>query len=369
MRNSVLLVTLLAGLVGGEVRAQASSTRRLAECGTVYSGPRADDADAGRRPCPAPQSRKYAPRHRGIGFEVLDAESEVCFVTDESYRLLDEIIDEVGRRMAARPTSLGNGRTTALRPDKATLLDLSRITGEVLAARGFGLYVPTETLSDALIYRNKANEAHRHVVDCDTSSLILLTVAESLGLPGSLVEMTLSSGAGHNFVRWTALDGEVLDWDTNGRQQCTGPTKNLPYQGHAMTRDEVMGYVIRLRTALWKNRSEFQRAASDYRKSMALWPGHPLSFNNFAWMVATRQFPERAALMGEAVKAADRAIVLDRRPDYLDTAGCVYAAAGDFAGAASFEAEALAGDPENQEYRDRLDGFRAARPRDCLGAS
>jgi len=360
MRSHRMVLGLLASLVASGALAQESG-RSLPECGTVYAEPFGRAAE--RRVCPPERARAYVPVHAGIGFDVLNAESEVCFVPDAAYRLLDEIVSEVVAAMGVNP-----GRRSGLRSDQATLLKLSRVTGEVLASRGFGLYVPTETLSDALTNRAPPSEHPRHIVDCDTSSLILLTAAEAVGLSGSLVEITLRSGAGHNFVRWTTADGVAIDWDTNGRQQCVGPTKTLPYQGRAMTRDQVMGYVVRLRNALWKERGDYTRAAKDYRLSISLWPEHPLSYNNLAWMIATRPFPERSAMTTEAVQAADRAIALDRRPDYLDTAGCAYAAAGRFDEAARLEAEALAGEPDNADYKARLAGFRAASPRDCLGA-
>src|SRR5579863_3809898 len=47
------------------------------------------------RPCGAPTKRQYLARHRGIGFEILDSESEACFVPDQEYRLLDDLIDSV----------------------------------------------------------------------------------------------------------------------------------------------------------------------------------------------------------------------------------------------------------------------------------
>jgi len=50
---------------------------------------------AANRSCGAPLTREYVARHRGIGFEVLDSESEACFVPDQEYRLLDDLIDSV----------------------------------------------------------------------------------------------------------------------------------------------------------------------------------------------------------------------------------------------------------------------------------
>jgi hypothetical protein len=56
-------------------------------CGDVYAPPFANPVDAGRRSCPPAEARAYTARHRGIGFDTLDLETEACFVPDESYRL------------------------------------------------------------------------------------------------------------------------------------------------------------------------------------------------------------------------------------------------------------------------------------------
>src|SRR5215208_311631 len=149
--RAVLVVTFLSLAPQAAMSATAwikqTSRPAISHCGDVYAPPFANPLDAGRRSCPPAEARAYTPRHRGIGFDILDLESEACFVPDESYRLLDDVIDEVASRLSAH-------RGPA-RAQSAVALDIATVTGEVMAARGFGLYVPTETLGDALARRTE----------------------------------------------------------------------------------------------------------------------------------------------------------------------------------------------------------------------
>jgi hypothetical protein len=332
------------------------------DCGTMYAEPFGRFTDAGRRPCPVPAARNYTPVHHGIGFDVLALESEACFVPDESLRLLDEVIAAVLDRV---PKPDPSSHVTAT-PE--FILAISSATGDVLAEKGFGLYIPTETLGDALYFRNAAGEQARHIVDCDTSSMILMTVADAFSLTAALVEITLTGGSQHNYVRWTAADGTTVDWDTNGRGQCLTPHGQPSFQGVAQTRQQTMAYAYRLRAIFWKSRNNIQKAMTDYRESARLYPEHPYAFNNFAWIVATKEYPERASNKDEAIAAANRAVAIQRIPDYLDTLACVYAYAGDFARAAAIEQEAAAGAPSKTIFADRVRQFNDSSPKDCTGA-
>jgi hypothetical protein len=338
-----------------------------ATCGSMYAPPFADRNDAGRRTCGAPGPRNYTSKHRGIGFDILNLESEACFVPDASYRLLDDIVDTVVKRLskanppANPPQDSGDARV-------GQVLKVSQITGDVLAEKGFGLYIPTHTLGDALEPRNAAGEEPRHIIDCDASSFILLTVADSLSLPASLVEITLPGGSGHNYVRWQVSPDTAVDWDTNGRAQCTTPTNIPSFQGKSMSRDQTLSYALTLRVPLWKSKGLFDRAVGDYREAIRLFPEHPYAYNNFAWLVATKDFQGRAGYKNEAVAAASKAVAINRTPDYLDTLACAYAFTGDFAQAAAMENEALAGEPSNKEFSERLKQFQASSPKDCTGA-
>ena len=332
-------------------------------CGSMYAPPLAEPEDGKKqRVCEPGTKRTYAPKHKGIGFEALDLESKVCFVPDEAYRVLDTIIETVKTR-AGTPPDPGE-------KDKQVTyaLAVSRITGEVLAEMGFGLFIPTETLGDALVPRSEPAEMPRHTVDCDTGSLILLTIAETLRLPASLVEITLQGGSGHNFVRWQIDPMSFVDWDTNGRAQCIAPANSPSYQGKAMTHDQVISYLTSIRAQLWNGKGEQSKSLADYRVAISLFPEHPMGYNNFAWVVATKQFAERDTAKHEALGYADTLIKIDRVPNFLDTAACMYALAGDFSKAVTYEKEAIAGSPQSEDFLERLNWFQATPPRDCTGA-
>lgn len=132
----------------------------------MYAPPFARASDAGPRKCGVPAPRSYGPRHKGLGFEILDSESKACFVPDQEYKLLDEIIDAVMKSVKYDPMLI----------DKQARLDqaqqISKTISNTLTGRGFALYIPTEALSDALIDRNLPGQSERHIFDCDTGSLI-----------------------------------------------------------------------------------------------------------------------------------------------------------------------------------------------------
>jgi hypothetical protein len=337
-------------------------------CGTAYAPPFGDPAP--RRTCEAPVPRGYKPTHRGLGYDILDGESEACFVPDSSYRLLDEIVDRVTARLTDAQRS-GQGIT-----DEARVIAISQATGDVLAELGFGLYIPTATLGDALVSRNPPGMPPRFIVDCDTGSMILMTVADQLQIPVSLVEITLEGGSQHNYVRWPLAQGGSIDWDTNGRGPCITPTNQPAFQGTSMSRRETMGYAAILRAPLWKERKEYLRVVSEYRTDMQDRPGHPLAFNNFAWLVATTNFPQRESYKAEALQAAIQAVALQRQAgaprftrddlaNYLDTLACMHAYSGDFKSAEIAESEA-ASISAKPEFKQRQGTFAAHM--DCTGA-
>jgi tetratricopeptide (TPR) repeat protein len=334
----------------------------LPVCGSQNSPPFARPGDSGRRECGRAALRNYTPRYPGIGFRILDLESEACFVPDEAYRLLDQIVDDVKARVPkkSRPYDKDSIRER--------ILAIGRATSAVLTDKGFGLLIPTETLGDTLISRSASGESPRHIFDCDTASMIFLTVAQALSTPASLVEITLPTGDQHNYVRWQIDRNTEIDWDPNGRSQCVTPANTIGYQGKPLSRDQTMSYVLTLRAELWARQNAFDRAIRDYRAAMRLFPERPGAYTGFAWLVATKDFPERAKYRQAALAAAERAVALRRNPDYLDTLACASAFAGNFPRAASYEREAHEGVPSNAQYKRRLEQFEASKPADCTGA-
>src|ERR1019366_3407300 len=193
MLKLVAILSFLAITIRASFGEQVPVTENTAECGSFSSEPIAPQNDGRDRQCNANGKRKYKPRHKGIGFEILDSESQACFVPDQEYRLLDEIIDAV-----ASQVNYASRSNTQMEQAKV----ISQTTSGVMTSRGFGILIDTETLSDALVDRNTAGEAERHIFDCDTGSLILLTVAENVGGLAALVEIPLPHSAfHHNYVR------------------------------------------------------------------------------------------------------------------------------------------------------------------------
>lgn len=345
-----------AGVVAGNV---VSSTEPP-ECGQMYAPPYGASADARPRPCVKPQTRVYRPKYAGVGYEALDLESEACFVPDSAYQLLDRIIDEVRSRVAAE------GLNTQSTDRRRMMERISALTGDVLADFGFGLYIPTETLGDALMQRQASGDP-RYLVDCDTSSLILLTVAKSYGLPAFLVDITLPSGSGHNYVRWELSRDNFFDWDTNGRAECTTPAGLPLYEGRSMTPNQTRAYLLFVRALSWKKRERYDQAVADYKQATALDPAQPDPWNNVAWMIATREFPGRHNEKRFALTAATRAVAIRPSANQLDTLACAHALNKDFSQARTVQGRAIAADPDNAEFRDRLTMFQGPSPRDCTG--
>jgi tetratricopeptide (TPR) repeat protein len=331
----------------------SSPAASLPICGTVYAPPFASPSDAGPRPCPKVGVRTYTPRNQGIGFEILRLESEACFVQDDAVRLLDEIVNSVKTRTSALTKS--DDRETRIQQ----ALAVSRFTSEALSANGFGLYLPTETLGDALVLRNSVGESPRHIFDCDTGSMILLTVADALKMPASLVELTLRSGNQHNYVRWHIDRQTYVDWDMDAQAQCITPGHLHGYQGKALSRKQTISYVLTLRAELWENQKMFVRAIEDYRKAIAEFPARPGGYNGLAWLVASNEFPNRHVYTQEALAAARKAVALRQSPDYWDTLACINAYSRNFTGAVRAEHEALDLSEAGVQYLRHLERFKS----------
>ena len=325
-------------------------------CGSGSSGPVAHQSDGKDRPCAQKGQRRYTPRHKGLGFEILDSEYQACFVPDDAYRLLDDLIATVQSRV-------NYDRGTQVSVDQARAI--SRVISSTMQEMGFALFIDTQTLSDALIDRNQVGEAPRRIFDCDTGSLIFLTIAANLGALVAMVEMPLpGSKFHHNFVRWLQRNGTLLEWDMNLQSQCTAPRGLTGYEGKSMSREEVVGYALSLRPYLWERRTEWDHAVTDLHSSMILYTGSDV-YNNLAWLIATRPVSNRNLLRDEALIAAQHAVELWPTANYKDTAACVFALRGEYQ-RASMELQALADGPDS-EYSRHLGLFRASPVKDCTG--
>ena len=362
IRLFILLSLAISGVrvhAGDQPRLSAA-TPPLAHCGELYASPFASRSDAWSRECDDHVVRSYRHHHDGLGFEILDFESEACFVPDDEYKLLDQLIDQVEAKVHYDPGVLD----TAGRIQQASLI--SKTISDTMAKNGFGLYIPTDTLSDALLNRASVGQPARYIFDCDTGSFIFLTISDSIKAPVSLVDINLPSGAGHNYVQWKIDDLHSMNWDMNGRAECLTPPDLPAYQGKPMSRTQTLGYARALRAAIWSARQVYDRALADFRSAMQMYPESPLSYNNFAWMIATKDMPNRTALAADALDASLKATSIESTANYLDTLACVYALKKDFSQAIKVENEALAKSPGTKDYEARL--ALLEKSVDCTGA-
>jgi tetratricopeptide (TPR) repeat protein len=271
--------------------------------------------------------------------------------------LLDKIVDDATRAIPIGLAGTRGARLGIAKNDSAAI-------GQILESNGFELFIPTDALSDALFARTEDSRTI-HTFDCDTSSFIYLTVAENLQLPLSMIDITLASGAGHNYVRWQIDNVTTLDWDTNGRVVCRTPSGLPPTEGKPMTRAQVIGYSRALRAMLWERLKQPLRALTDLRDSISMYPESGLARNNLAWLVATVDLPGRANLFDEALQQAEKAVELRRDANRLDTLACVFALRGAFDRAIEVENDAISLGGSTPTLRERL--IRFGQKRDCTG--
>lgn len=104
---------------------------------------------------------------------------------------------------------------------------------------------------------------------------------------------------------------------------------------------------------------------SDYREAIKLYAQAPLSYNDFAWITATKEVPDRKLLQKDALSAAERAIAIARKPGYLDTLACVHALVGNFPQAIMYQSEPAAEEPRNTSFQERPALFKTQK--DCSG--
>lgn len=355
-----LRALILSAVLAPSAFATPLDDSTLRTCGSWYFASRQGAPPA--REC-AVGERAYTPRYGGIAYEILDMESEACFVTDESYRLLDRIMDEIHAEIDALGVASGDA------PTPAALNRLGEVTVDALVRNGFRLFIGTRTIGDALTERTAGAQRY-YPFDCDIGALILLTVGQHYGVRGWIVEIRLSPEDTHNYVRWALAGGEIVDWDTNGRGPCQTRGAHPPWQGRAWSHDELISYVLNIRAGTWRNQNNHQSELSDLLRAMELAPAHPNAFNNYAWLVATRALADRDQHSARAHAAALHAVRLERSGNHLDTLACVVALRGDFTGAAALEREAiqLVRNYESaRQFSERLSRFTSTPPRDCTG--
>jgi len=323
------------------------------------------EGDIRDRPCNPAFERIYRPRYSGLGYEILDIESGACFVPDAAYQQLDAIIDRV-------KAEVDRLKLDTRKPTRQLVLKISELTSKALRDLGYGLQVPTLTLADTLLKQpGAAADQLPFMFDCDTGSMILLTIAEQYGLPAALVETTLSSGSQHNIVAWTLASAPLIYWDMNEQRECRlSPPETRAWEDRPMSRDEVFAYVLRIRAITWRRIGQQVRALPDLEKAMQLAPNEPDVLNAFAWLIASANLPGRERYMEPALQAAKTAVEINPVPFTHDTLACVYALMADYDMAVKTQriAVSLAEDDDKADYQDRIDDrFRHYAPMNCTG--
>jgi tetratricopeptide (TPR) repeat protein len=379
MRYSRIIIISLSGLTmianAGtlEFYSQILFTQPLSgptlTCGEKNADPTAilwDSADREPPLCNKPRPRQYVPKYKGLAYDILDFESEACFVPDVAYQILDDIISKVLERVTAAKVS----------DSTQNVLLISRTTSDVLSEMGFALWIPTVTLSDTMFQRRNEAEKFRHVFDCDTGAMILLTIADVLGIKAFLVESTIPSRSDpqrivhHSFVSWPVSSEQIINWDMNARRICRAPISGqLPYQGKNLTKQQLWGYEIFLRAQLWERGTNYDKALHDYRQAMKDFPEHLGAYNGFAWIVATKKIANRREYIEDALDAAQKASAAREDGNMLDTLACVYAYQGDFKSALETEEHAIKVAPAESlhVFERRRDKFRSGIQNDCTG--
>lgn len=98
-----------------------------------------------------------------------------------------------------------------------------------------------------------------------------------------------------------------------------------------------------------------------------MYPKSPWAYNNLAWLLATRAEFSKSSDANEAVDNALTATSIERSANNLDTLACAYARKGEFASAIVVGKEVVLLEPDNEEFKQRLQGFQAIPPNSCIG--
>lgn len=291
-----------------------------------------------------------AKSYDNIGQVVLELEGAIPGRSD-ARNILDELVanaiqDVENSGALDEPDEPQRARTTL------------RAIAASLRSNGFRhTYSYPDTLTEALLSETKS-------FDCDTGSLIFLSVAEELDLPLSMVEVeapgyspTRAFGD-HNFVRWTLTNGDRIDWDPNDEDFRSGDAETDLY-GFAWTREELLGYAHYLRGIHWEKIDELDRAIADYERSIDLFPRYPKPKNNLAWIFSSRRELAGDNRSAEALALALEVVSLHPTTNNKDTLACAYALNDRFDEALRLQEEVVFEDPEEPAFQESLRKIRA----------
>ncbi|TWT47047.1 Tetratricopeptide repeat protein [Thalassoglobus neptunius] len=295
-------------------------------------------------------SVESTPDQPTIAHQILDLEAEASEVTDKHYETLESILSDAellfaNNEMLAKTTS----QNEAIR-------SLASI-GQLLARRGFRLRLGVKSFAEMLTPRSDRYGRIYYEYDCDTSSLLYVSIGQRLGLPISFVESKIpGSTVNHNFVRWDFGNSTGIDWDTNGRF-VRRPAVVGKFYGRSFSPKRLLAYAYFMRGKTWDEQGSPLKSIEDYRRASEIDPGHPRPANNLAWMYVSNREVQEVMEFSEALEYAQRSLETDRDPNILDTLACTIAEGGDFSQAITLEYEALRM-TNSREYANRLSGFR-----------
>ena len=194
--------------------------------------------------------------------------------------------------------------------------------------------------------------------DCDTGSMVHLSVWERLGKPVFLVELPE-----HVFIRWQLSESNWVNWDVNASASYTDQRYRrrfaLPKEEEErmkflqnMPQQEVKMYHLSLLAKMAHQRGDLDKAVRYFTGSIEGRPHANMNRNNFAWMIATERGLQKAELLDVALKEARRAVEMSPKDHgYIDTLAAVYAARGDFESAIRTE-------ETGKNSRERIEAYR-----------
>jgi hypothetical protein len=319
---------------------------------------------------PQPYQRQF----NTIAHQFLDWESQASKIDDAKYKFVDEVIASTIKQV---PEQL---RSSAM-SDRSSALQVFQIVENALANHNVVYNGWTDTLGDALAPHHvtsgqlmqiefynptpsrqaaiKANSSGVfYFMDCKTSAVMYLAVAELLKIPVFLVDIP-----GHFFVRWSA-GGKSLNWDTNLATEFS----DSEYSARAhipddlisgkiylsnMDRNQVFGTWHGLVGDRFATLGNCQKAVYEHRKAVELYSKSITEENNLAWVLSTCSDGQYRNAT-EAVQIASKVVEIWPEPNFVDTLAAAYAEEHDWEKAVSTEEKAKAlGRPEIHSEFDK----------------
>ena len=188
--------------------------------------------------------------------------------------------------------------------------------------------VRVQYLSEVLGADPEPGEPGHHVrIDCDTSSILYVALAQLQGFPVKMIEIPK-----HNYVRW--IEREIsINWDTND-----GKIRNDDQQSKLLSSKEIISYWFLIGRRDLRKDSRLSREFAFH--ALHLSPRYPEALNNVAWALVVDVDPRKRDAY-QALVCARRAVSLSDDANYWDTLAATYAGIQDYDMAMTAELRAL----------------------------